>query len=309
MSGYGLSSDLIAGTGVLSKFIASVDQFAVVAPNRTAGQLNSVPFAVLTTSQTINGVSFAPGVYIDGASINSGTIGTAQIANAAIDTAKIADASIVTAKIGDAQINSAKIQDAAIITAKINDAAITTAKINDASIVTAKINDAAITTAKIGTAQITTALISNAAITNAKIGDAQIDTLKVAGNSITVSASATATLAYTASTSVALSFVQAPQSVVLLVRVSTDLASSASATAPTVTLKRNGTTIASRTVSPVVVSEYYSLSPVATGYDVVWLVYDTPPTAGTFTYTFANDGGGPSSRTVYIDILALGTMR
>ena len=109
MSGYGLSSDLIAGTGVLSKFIASVDQFAVVAPNRTAGQLNSVPFAVLRTSQTINGVSFAPGVYIDGASINTGTIGNTQIANAAIDTAKIADASIVTAKIGDAQITDAKI--------------------------------------------------------------------------------------------------------------------------------------------------------------------------------------------------------
>lgn len=109
MGGFGLTSNLVAGGTATSKFIASVDQFAVVAPNRTPGQLNSVPFAVLTTSQTINGVAFAPGVYIDGASINTGTIGNAQIANAAIDTAKIADASIVNAKIGDAQITDAKI--------------------------------------------------------------------------------------------------------------------------------------------------------------------------------------------------------
>ena len=169
MSGYGLTSDLVDGDTPTSKFIVSVDQFAVVAPNRTVGELNSVPFAVLTSTQTINGREFAPGVYIDGASINAGTIGNAQIGTAAIDSAKIADSTIVTAK--------------------INDAAITTAKIYNAAITTAKINDAAITYAKIGAAQIGTAHIGDAVITNAKIGDLQVNSIKIAGNSVTTSQS------------------------------------------------------------------------------------------------------------------------
>ena len=150
MSGYGISSDLIAGQGVSSKFIASVDQFAVIAPGRTAGQLNSVPFAVVTTPQVINGVSFTPGVYIDGASIVSGTVGNAQIGTAAIDSAKIADASIVTAKIADAAITAAKIGSAQVDTAHIKLAAIKNAVIADAAISTAKIQDGAIENAKIG---------------------------------------------------------------------------------------------------------------------------------------------------------------
>lgn len=93
MSGFALASDVIADGSVLSKFILSVDQFAVIAPGRTAGQLNSVPFAVLTTAQTINGVIFEPGVYIDGGSINHLSVGTAQLADLAVDNGKIASLS------------------------------------------------------------------------------------------------------------------------------------------------------------------------------------------------------------------------
>jgi len=53
-----------------------------------------VPIAVLTTSQTINGATIAPGVYIDGASIVNGTIQNAQIANLAVDNAKIASMAV-----------------------------------------------------------------------------------------------------------------------------------------------------------------------------------------------------------------------
>lgn len=52
-----------------------------------------VPLSVLTSSQTINGVTVPPGVYIDGASIVNATINNAQIANLAVDSAKIANVS------------------------------------------------------------------------------------------------------------------------------------------------------------------------------------------------------------------------
>lgn len=149
VSGFGLMSEVADGDTVTSKAILSVDQFAVIAPGRTAGTLASVPFAVLTAPQTINGYAFPAGVYIDGASINTGSIGSAQIGDAAIDTAHIADAAIVTALIDDAAITSAKIEDLAVQTAHIALGAITTAVIDDAAITTAKIGDAEITYAKI----------------------------------------------------------------------------------------------------------------------------------------------------------------
>jgi hypothetical protein len=91
MSGFALGSDLLASGTPTSTFLLSVDKFAVIAPGRTPGDLNSVPFAVLTTAQTINGVAFDPGVYIDGGSLNIGSVGNLQIADAAIDDAKIVD--------------------------------------------------------------------------------------------------------------------------------------------------------------------------------------------------------------------------
>ena len=54
---------------------------------------SSVPFAVLTTSATLNGTTLAPGAYIDGASIVNATINNAQIADASIDNAKITNLS------------------------------------------------------------------------------------------------------------------------------------------------------------------------------------------------------------------------
>lgn len=195
VSGFGLMSEVADGGAVTSKAILSIDQFAIIAPGRTAGTLASVPFAVLTSPQTINGYAFPAGVYIDGASINAGTIGSVQIGSAAIDTAHIADAAIVTAHISDAAITSALIDDlavqtahialGAITTAVIDDAAITSAKIGLAEIKTANIDDAAITTALINDAAITTAKIDDAAITTAKVDDAAITTAKIGDAAIT----------------------------------------------------------------------------------------------------------------------------
>lgn len=145
MSGYGLSSNLIAGGTAISKFFVQADQFAVIAPGRTAGTLASVPLAVLTTPQTINGVAFQPGVYIDGASINSGTVGNAQIGNAAIDDAKIANLSAV--KITAGFISADRVQTGSL-DAKL--ATIDAAVIKTGVLDVARIQDGTITNAKIG---------------------------------------------------------------------------------------------------------------------------------------------------------------
>ena len=57
------------------------------------------PFMVLTSAQTIGGVTYPAGTWIDVALIANATIGSAHIANAAITNAKIADATIESAKI------------------------------------------------------------------------------------------------------------------------------------------------------------------------------------------------------------------
>ncbi|WP_054519194.1 beta strand repeat-containing protein [Lactiplantibacillus plantarum] len=137
--------------------------------------------------------------------IQSGTIGTAQIANAAITDAKIGNEAVGTAQIKDAAINSAKIAKLAVGTAQIGDGAITNAKIGSLAVGTAQIADGAITNAQIGslavgTAQIKdeavnsskiaklavgTAQIGDGAITNAKIGHLAVGTAQIANGAIT----------------------------------------------------------------------------------------------------------------------------
>ena len=171
VSGFGLASTT-SGATPTSDFIIRADRFSVASPSGP-GITPIIPFVVNTTTQTINGVSVPPGVYMDAAFIKNGTITTAKIGTAAIDSAKIADAAIGTAKIADA----------AITTAKIGDAQITNAKIGAAAIGTAQIQNAAITTALIGDAQITNAKISD--LNASKINAGTIDAARIAASSIT----------------------------------------------------------------------------------------------------------------------------
>ena len=89
---------LVAGIGLINSGTTSAvginaDYFYVGKP--TAGKK---PFMVLTASQTIDGVTYPAGTWIDVALIANATIGTAHIADAAITNAKIAtlDASKIT---------------------------------------------------------------------------------------------------------------------------------------------------------------------------------------------------------------------
>lgn len=89
---------LVAGIGLINSGTTSAvginaDYFYVGKP--TTGKK---PFMVLTTSKTIDGVTYPAGTWIDVALIANATIGTAHIADAAITNAKIAtlDASKIT---------------------------------------------------------------------------------------------------------------------------------------------------------------------------------------------------------------------
>lgn len=79
LSGFGLMSTLAANGSVTSDFFIRADTFAVIAPAKTPGEADSVPFAVLGATRTINGVSFQAGVHIHGSAIVNGTLTAAKI--------------------------------------------------------------------------------------------------------------------------------------------------------------------------------------------------------------------------------------
>lgn len=93
ISGYGLISQLVNGV-VQSAFGVNADYFYV----GTSTSNQKKPFMVLTSPQTIGGVTYPAGTWMDVALIANATIGTAHIADASITNAKIAslDASKIT---------------------------------------------------------------------------------------------------------------------------------------------------------------------------------------------------------------------
>jgi len=109
----------------------------------------TLPFIVNTTSQTVNGVTVPPGVYMDAAFIKNGTITNAKIGNLVVDGAKIADLAVGTGKITDLAVTSAKIDSLAVTSAKIDSLAVTSAKIDNLAVTTGKIGNLAVQTLKI----------------------------------------------------------------------------------------------------------------------------------------------------------------
>jgi predicted phage tail protein len=141
VSGFGLYN-----SGSSSEFIVATDKFAVIPPTvvgtepvikyhgqywksgsifkRWNANLTTpawevvdykLPFAVLTTQETINGELFEPGVYIDGASIAKSSIGNEQVDN--LDATKIATGYLSADRIEAESITVAKI-DTKLLTIK-----------------------------------------------------------------------------------------------------------------------------------------------------------------------------------------------
>jgi hypothetical protein len=106
VAGYGLASTTTGSGNIVSEFIVNADRFAILKDASDTGTAQ-VPFSVVTSSYTNNGVTVTPGVYITDAFIANGTIDTAKIGNAAIDDAKIANLS--AGKISTGTLNAANV--------------------------------------------------------------------------------------------------------------------------------------------------------------------------------------------------------
>jgi hypothetical protein len=104
VSGFGLASTANNATP-FSEFAIRADRFYVASPSGP-GITPIIPFIVNTTSQTVNGVTVPPGVYMDAGFIKNGTITNAKIGNAAIDDAKIANLSAAKITAGSIGVGS-----------------------------------------------------------------------------------------------------------------------------------------------------------------------------------------------------------
>jgi len=102
VSGFGTYND-----GVTSVFGVNADMFYI-----GKGSGGKKPFIVTTTTQTIDGVTYPAGTWIDVALIANATIGSAHIANAAITNAHIAN--LDAAKITSGYIDAARIKAGSI---------------------------------------------------------------------------------------------------------------------------------------------------------------------------------------------------
>lgn len=110
IGGFGMIQEATGSMGtVTTTFGVNADNFFIGAPSS-----NKKPFIVTTSTQTINGVSYPAGTWIDVAMIANATIGTAKIDDLAVSSAKIANGAITTAKIGDLQVDTLKIKDWAV---------------------------------------------------------------------------------------------------------------------------------------------------------------------------------------------------
>lgn len=161
ISGYGLISQLVNGV-VQSAFGVNADYFYV----GTSNSNKKKPFMVVTSPQTINGVTYPAGTWIDVALIANATIGTAKIADLAVTGAKIANATITDANISS--LNADKITAGTINADRIGAGSITSAKI--------RVDDLSAISANLGTIL----------VDNAHIKDGAVDTLKIQNEAVTV---------------------------------------------------------------------------------------------------------------------------
>ena len=134
----------------------------------------------------------------------TGTINTAQIAdaaitaiklgNAAVTAAKLASSSVTEAAISASSITATKISDGAIQTAKLAAGAVTAAKITSGTITATQIAGNTITASQIAAGAISATEIAAGAITTAKLAALAITADKIAANTITAAKIATGTI-------------------------------------------------------------------------------------------------------------------
>lgn len=98
VTGFGLASTAIDGTPI-STFAVRSDKFYIASPSGP-GVAAAMPFIVYTTTQTINGASVPPGVYMRSAFIHNAFITSAMIQNLDASKVNATSLSAITATIG-----------------------------------------------------------------------------------------------------------------------------------------------------------------------------------------------------------------
>ncbi len=131
VGGFGLMATAGAGSsqGPTIDFGVRADKFFIAGTSSTpslATQLTNinVPFIVVTTIQTLGGITYYPGVYMQ----------TAFIVDASISTAKIQDAAITNAKIGSAAVDTFSIAGNAVTVPQYLTSYSLTTAINDTAV-------------------------------------------------------------------------------------------------------------------------------------------------------------------------------
>ena len=205
ISGFGLISTANTATP-FAEFAVVADRFSIAPVATNPNAVDGSPFFVITSPETISGITINPGIYLKSAFIHDASIDSAKIADAAIDDAKIfnLDASKITtgslsadrittgsldAKI--ATLNAAVIGTGTIDIARI--ANLTADKITTGTFSTDRFAANSITADKINSNSLEIRDSSGGVVFSASktldgayISNAAIDTLKLAGDSVSV---------------------------------------------------------------------------------------------------------------------------
>jgi hypothetical protein len=143
-------------------------------------------FSITGGGITATAVSFnGTGDVVLDASIDSGAVGTDELAADAVTNAKLADNAVETANILDLNVTTGKLAAGAVTNAKLATDAVETLNIVDLNVTTGKLADDAVTTAKIAAGAVGTTELAADAVTNAKLADNAVETLNIVDANVT----------------------------------------------------------------------------------------------------------------------------
>lgn len=188
------SNEILNGAIEIAKFAAGLEPVTLVT---SLPVVQSTETVYNTTDNLLYRWNGSEYVSVQGATDFSeltGTINTAQIADAAITAIKLGAAAVEAGKIATNAVTTANIAALAVNASKIASNAVTTAKIAADAVTSSELADNAVTEAVIATNAITATKISDGAIETAKLAAGAVTAAKITAGTITASEIASATI-------------------------------------------------------------------------------------------------------------------
>lgn len=225
---------------------------------------------------------------------NNGITASDKLVDASISTAKLANLVVTDAKLNSAAVTADKIASGAVVEAKIGTGAVTADKIGTSAVVEAKIGTEAVVEGKLASNAVTTAKINDGAVTFAKLATRTTGT-GIGNFSLSSSsgASTNGTGSYNDFISCSITTNGRPVWVGLVPDGSGILSYLAAGTAGAANhrIKRGSTAIL----------DAYQASSVSIPPGMIWII--DFPSAGTYTYTYANQNQVANSLIYYVKLL------